>query len=66
MEMRRKCLGSIWGVPSLFRNLLGFFLCMEMGFVAFCVHCLGVPSIFPPTVHGGLGVCMAGGVGVSM
>jgi hypothetical protein len=27
-----KCLGRIWGVPSLFRNFLRNFLYMEMGF----------------------------------
>ena len=64
MEMRSKCLGRIWGVPSLFRKFLGIFLCTEMGFVAFYVQCLGVPSIFPPAIHGGVGVYMAGGVGV--
>jgi hypothetical protein len=26
MEMRWKCLGRIWGVPSLFRKFLGIFL----------------------------------------
>ena len=47
MEMRWKCLGRIWGVPSLFRNFLGSFLFKEMGLVASCVHCLGAHSIFP-------------------
>ena len=47
MEMICKCLGRIWGVPSLFRNFMGIFLCMEMGFVASYVHCPGVHSNFP-------------------
>ena len=64
MKMIWKVLGRFWGAPSLFRNFLGIFLCTEMGFVAFYVQCLGVPSIFPPAIHGGVGVYMAGGVGV--
>ena len=46
MEMRCKCLGRVWGVPSLFRNFLGIFLCMEMSFPLLCVHFSGVPSVF--------------------
>jgi len=41
-----KCLGRIWGVPSLFRDFLGIFPCMESGFLALCVHYSGVHSIF--------------------
>ena len=47
MKLGYKCLGRIWRVPSLFRNFLGIFLCMEMGFVASYVHCPGVHSNFP-------------------
>ena len=46
MEMQWKCLGRIWGVPSLFRNFLGIFLCRENGFLLLCVHCSDVPSNF--------------------
>ena len=47
MKILWKCLGRIWGVPSLFWNFLGIFPCMEMGFVTSCVHFRGVHSIFP-------------------
>ena len=46
MEIGWKYLCRIWGVPSLFMNFLGIFLCMETGFVTSCVHFLGVPNVF--------------------
>ena len=46
MEMGWKRLGRFLGVPSLFRNFVGIFLCMESGFSPLCVHSRGVPSNF--------------------
>ena len=46
MEMVWKCLGRIWGVPSLFRKFLGNFRCKENEFSLLLVHCSGVLSIF--------------------
>ena len=47
LKMRWKSLGRFLGVPSLFRNFLGIFLCMEMCFSPLCVQCSGVLSVLP-------------------
>jgi hypothetical protein len=37
---------------------------MEMGFVAFCVHYLGVPSVFLLLYPAAWGGCVTGGISV--
>ena len=44
--MRCNNLGKFLGVPSLFRNFLGIFLCKERAFLPLFVHSRCVPSIF--------------------
>jgi len=47
MQWWSKYLGRVLGVPSLFRNFLGFFLYMENGVSRSCVHFPGAPSNSP-------------------
>jgi hypothetical protein len=60
MEMRWKCLGRTWGVPSLFKNFLGIFPSKEYGFSLSYVHCSGASSIFLPVEWLTSGAIVAG------